>query len=208
LQEQREVVILGASAVPCGGRLRKSSSKEAEAMSELERRVEAMLASQEIDPSLVQEVLALPPDDPEAERILAKLLEAVGDQGPSPLMNIEDYYRPGDATYDLIWPLAPSTAAVLTFPFEALDRKTQFFVLFQEWTRREAEGSVATVSGDPDGAKAIFEECLARADQLDVAELRARSYDGLRRVAEVIGDREAARQALAAAMSERDASQS
>jgi hypothetical protein len=177
-------------------------------MSELERRVEAMIASQEIDPSLVQEVLALPPDDPEAGRILAKLLEAVGDQGPSPLMNIEDYYRPGDGTYDLIWPLAPSTAAVLTFPFEALDRKTQFFVLFQEWTRREAEGSVATVSGDPDGAKAIFEECLARADQLDVAELRARSYDGLRRVAEVKGDREAARQALAAAMSERDASQS
>ena len=62
---------------------------------------------------------------------------------------------------------------------------------------------MALVSGDPDGAAAGFEECLARADQLDVAELRARSYDGLRRVAEVRGDRDAAQQALSAAMAAR-----
>ena len=33
-------------------------------MDDLERRLEAMLASQEFDPSLMQEILALPPDDP------------------------------------------------------------------------------------------------------------------------------------------------
>ena len=172
-------------------------------MDDLERRLEAMLASQEIDPSLMQEILALPPDDPATVRILAKLTEAVGDQGPSPVLNIEEYYRPAEGLYSLIWPLAPTTAAVLPVPFESLDRKTQFFVLFQEWTRRESEASMALVSGDPDGAAAGFEECLARADQLDVAELRARSYDGLRRVAEVRGDRDAAQQALSAAMAAR-----
>jgi hypothetical protein len=177
-------------------------------MDDLERRLEAMLASQELDPSLMQEILALPPDDPAAARILARLTEVVGDQGPSPVMNIEDYYQPGEGLYSLIWPLAPATAAVLPLPFESLDRKTQFFVLFQEWTRRESEASMALVSGDADGASAGFEECLARADQLDVAELKARSYDGLRRVAELRGDRDAAQQALSAAMAARATSES
>jgi hypothetical protein len=177
-------------------------------MDDLESRLERMLDAQEVDESLVQEILALSPTDPEAERILKKLEGAVGNQGPSPVMNIEDYYRPGDDLYTLLWPLSPATTAVLLMPFEALDRKTQFFVLFQEWTRREAEASVAMVSGDPDGARAVFEECLARADQLDVDELRARSYDGLRRIAELKGDRAAARQALAAAMSARETSES
>jgi hypothetical protein len=175
-------------------------------MSDLERRLDTMLAAQELDPALVQEIMALSPDDPVAARILAKLLTVVGEQGPSPALNIEDYYRPGVERYTLRWPLAPTTLAALPVPFEELDHKTQFYVLFQEWTRRELEGNVARNAGDLAGARAIFEECLERAEQLDVAELKARSYEGLMSVAEREGDPDAARRALEAALAARAAS--
>ena len=75
--------------------------------------------------------------------------------------------------------------------FDELDRKTQFFVLFQEWTRRELEGMMLLNSGDADGAETVFDECLERAKQIDVRELEARSYEGFMRVAQRRGDRSA-----------------
>jgi hypothetical protein len=47
--------------------------------------------------------------------------------------------------------------------------------------------------GDLNGAHDTFEECLARARQLEVAELVARSYEDQMRVAEKRADHPAAR---------------
>jgi hypothetical protein len=172
-------------------------------MDDLEGRLDRMLDSQELDPALVQELMALPPDYPGLDRIIAKLGAIVGDQPASPPMNIEDYYRPGEEGYTLRWPLAPPTLAALPMPFEALDRKTQFYVLFQEWTRCELEANTTRNAGDLGGAQTLFEQCLARAQQLDVAELRGRSHEGLASVYEMSNDRDAARRELQAAMAER-----
>jgi tetratricopeptide (TPR) repeat protein len=170
---------------------------------DLEQRLDRMLGSDTLDPGLVEELMALPPDYPGLDRILAKLTAAIGDQPVSPPMDIDDFYRPGTVPYTLRWPLAAPTLDVLPMGFEALDHKTQFFVLFQEWTRRELEANTARNAGDLAAAQAIFEECLARAEQLDVAELRARSHEGLGDVYEKLNDRDAARRELQAAMTER-----
>ena len=174
-------------------------------MDDLERRLEHMLETQEIDQALIEEIMALPPGDPRTDRIISRLTAIGADQGPSPVLNIEDYYQPGDQVFTLRWPLAPPTQAVLPFPFDALDRKTQFFVLFQEWTRRDLEANTARNAGDLDGAQAIFEECLARAEQLDVAELKARSYEGMASVAEKLRHMDEADRFYQAAESLRDA---
>ena len=181
-------------------------------MDDLEGRLDQILGSGELDAdklgeilALAPEIMALAPDHPGRDRILAKLNAVVGDQAPSAPMDIEDFYRPGDTPYTLLWPLAPQTLAVMPMPFEALDHKTQFYVLFQEWTRRELDANMARDSGDPASALPIFEECLERAEQLDVAELRARSHQGLASVYEMLEDRDATRRELLAAKSERGA---
>jgi len=128
-------------------------------------------------------------NDPAAmELMLSKLKEAgAGDIG-SPPLDINQFYRDGTDMFELRWPIQAS----LPISFDQLDRKTQFFVLFQEWSRRELSGSVALNAGQIEEATSIFEECLARAQQLQVGELVARSYEGLMRVAERISDRKAA----------------
>ena len=168
-------------------------------MDDLERRVDRMLEdlkkdpTQELDPALIQELMALPPDYPGLDRILAKLTAAGGNQPACPPLNIADFYRPGEGRYTLRWPLAPSTLAMLSVPFEALDRKTQFYVLFQEWTSVELEAMMARDGGDRERARTLFEESLARAEQLDVPELKARSHENLASIYEMAGDRQAAR---------------
>jgi hypothetical protein len=181
-------------------------------MDDLEGRLDEILASGELTAdrlgeimALAPEIMALPPDHPGRAGILAKLSAVVGDQAPAPPMDIGDFYRPGTTPYALQWPLAPQTLAVMPMPFEALDRKTQFYVLFQEWTRRELEANMARDGGDPASALPIFEECLARAEQLDVAELSARSHEGLASVYEMLEDRQAARREFKAAMAQRGA---
>jgi hypothetical protein len=183
-------------------------------MDDLEQRLDQILDSGELNAdrlgeimALAPEIMSLPPDHPGRDRILAKLQGIVGDQPASPAMNIADYYRapPYPLPYVLQWPLAPQTLAAMPMPFEALDHKTQFYVLFQEWTRRELDANLARDSGDPRTAIPIFEECLARAEQLDVAELRARSHAGLASVYEMLEDRQAARRELQAEMAEREA---
>jgi hypothetical protein len=175
-------------------------------MEDLERRVDRMLAdqTQPVDPELIQELMALPPDYPGLDRILAKLTAAGGDQPASPPLNVEDFYRPGEQRYTLRWPLAPSTLTLLPVPFEALDRKSQFYVLFQEWTSVELEATMARNGGDLERARTLFGECLARAEQLDVPELKARSHDNLASVYEMVGDRQAARAEYQSAIAERE----
>lgn len=164
-----------------------------------------MLETNEIDQALIAEIMALSPGDPRVERIMGRLSEIGADQGPSPVMNIEDYYQEGDQLFTLHWPLAPPTLATLPFPFEALDHKTQFYVLFQEWTRRDLEANTARNAGDLTGAREIFEECLARADQLNITELEARSYEGMASVAEKLRQIDEADRLYQAAESLRDA---
>jgi hypothetical protein len=143
-----------------------------------------------VDEATVQELLPLARDPARHGELMTRLEELGAMAGPSPPLNIEDFYREGDEKYELRWPLHPSIP--LPGSFDALDRKTQFFVLFGEWTRREFEGMSALNSGDVAGARATFEECLDRATAIDVSELVARSYEGLMRVAEKENDVDAA----------------
>jgi hypothetical protein len=182
-------------------------------MDDLEARLDRVLESgdpaqglealEQRDPGLIDEIIALSPDYPGLASILAKLNAFVGDQAATPTLDVEDFYRPGVTPYALHWPLAPPTLAVLPMGFEALDHKTQFYVLFQEWTRRELEANQALNVGDLTTAQAVFEECLARAEQLDVAELRARSHEGLATVYDKVNDRNAARREFEAALADR-----
>jgi hypothetical protein len=126
-------------------------------------------------------------------------LRGLDQVGSEPLAPIGDYYVEKPGLYELRWPLP----AHLPLPFASLDRKTQFFVLFGEWTRREMEGMEHLNRGDLVEATTIFDECLARAEQIDVAELRARSYEGLMRVAERAGQTAAAQELSQSATSAR-----
>ena len=114
-------------------------------------------------------------------------------QGESQVLKIADYYKEGEKKFELLWPLHPSTQSLLPFPFRELDRKTQFFSLFTEWSRRELEGTNTLNNGETSLAEKTFNECLQRAEQIEVYELMARSYEGLIRVAQKRGDRKAER---------------
>lgn len=167
----------------------------------LERMLENLIQTGKLDPTMLQQLLALN-DEAAIDRILAKLKELGADEGPSPPLDIANHYRPGPGQYQLKWPL--SRTLPLPLPFDQLDRKTQFYVLFNEWSRRELEGYQALEAGDTAGAQRIFEECLARTEQVDVPELKARSYEGLMRVAQKLYDREAERRWLDAALAVRE----
>ncbi len=137
----------------------------------------------------------------ESDEVMA-LLERLGaNDGGNRVLNIGDHYRPGTQLYELRWPVA----FALPMPFEALDRPTQFSVLFGEWTRREAEAACTRNQGDNASAQFIYEECLARAQQIEVPELIARSHEGLASVAAKLNQRAAERQHLQRAMAARDA---
>src|SRR5438552_1826035 len=105
-------------------------------------------------------------NDPETlDTLLAQLKSLGADEiGSGPPLNIKDFYREKPGKFDLQWPLNPSLS--LPVPFDELDRKTQFFVLFGEWTRREFEGMMALNSGELGRAEEIFQECLQRAGQI------------------------------------------
>lgn len=106
--------------------------------------------------------------------------------GRSPL-KIEDFYRDAPGKFDLRWPLK-SSLSLLPAPFDELDRKTQFYALFTEWQSREMEGWDVLNKGQLDQAEKIFQECVKRAEQIEVRELIARSYEGLMSVAHKRGD--------------------
>lgn len=156
-------------------------------ISELEAKIEMLMQSDQIDPELISQLASV--TDPAAvERLLNKMKEMGADEAGSPTLNIADYYRPRNIKYELKWPLNP--AMPLPVPFDRLDEKTQFFVLFGEWTRREMEGTYA-LNSDLKIAESTFDECLKRAEQLAVTELKARSYEGFMKIAQRTGDRAA-----------------
>src|SRR5262245_1627414 len=92
-------------------------------------------------------------------RILQGLKDLGLDQvGSGPTRDIGDYYQEKPGRYQLRWPLEPGQ--VTAEMFGVLDRKTQFFVLFTEWTKREFAGMQALNAGDTSGAEGIFNECI------------------------------------------------
>jgi hypothetical protein len=138
------------------------------------------------DPAVLEQILAAAASDPELVAEITGMLEQAGAaSGPSGPLDIEALYPGGDGPYALRWPLAGPT--MLPVPFEELDRKTQFFVLVNQWSYRDLQGWSALDSGALDAAEAIFGECAERALQLDVGELEARSYEGMQAVADKRG---------------------
>jgi hypothetical protein len=135
----------------------------------------------------------------EADGITAMFHSMGGAEGGDKVLNIKDHYRPGVTLYQLRWPLTIK----LPIPFDELDRPTQFSVLWGEWSAREVAGGAALLRGDKDAAQAAFGECLARAEQLEVPELIARSHEGLARLADKHNQRAEQRQHLKAAVSAR-----
>ena len=142
-----------------------------------------------LTPSQLRIVQAAMNDPSKLDEALKVLSDLGADQLAGGPLNIQDFYREGTKAFRLRWPLG----IALPMDFSQLDPKTQFFVLFQEWTRRELEGMSALDAGYLEEAEQTFDECLKRAQQLDVGELAARSYEGLARVADKLGKRDAAR---------------
>ena len=190
----------------------QNSSVLEETVSTLLASLEELKASGTLDPAIDAQIAALASDPGQLAALLnnpqlfdalsEKLVDAGANEiGSGPGLEIADYYREGPGKYQLQWPLESGFA--LPIPFDQLDRKTQFFVLFNGWTQREMQGMVALNNGEVDKAEQIFQECLQRADQIDVAELRARSYEGLMRVAQKRNDRQAEKQWIQAAQKAR-----
>jgi hypothetical protein len=135
----------------------------------------------------------------EGEEVMEMLRSMGATEGGNKILNMEEFYRPSNNLFDLRW----SLGIQLPIAFDELDHATQYSVLFGEWTRRITEGSYILHQGDTEGAEKIFEECLKRAQQLEVAELIARSHEGLARVASHTGARTLERKRLEAAMTAR-----
>jgi hypothetical protein len=156
----------------------------------MQKMLEDLLTSGNV-PSEVSEAVREALSDPTKLDHALEKLEVIGAHqvGSGAPLNIIDYYKPAPGKYELRWPLGSPVS--LPMPFDDLDRQTQFFVLFQEWSRRELEGMVFLTSGDLKGADTVFQECVERAKQIDVRELEARSYEGFLRVAQRRGDRRA-----------------
>jgi hypothetical protein len=146
-----------------------------------------------------QDVIALVQSG-EGDEVMSMLNDMGFHDGGRQTLNFSDHYRPGTELYKLRWPVA----FPLPVPFDELDRPTQFSVLFTEWTRREAEACQVRNQGDNNSAQFIFEECLARAHQMEVPELIARSHEGLASVAQRLNERTAERQHLKLAVAARE----
>ncbi len=140
-----------------------------------------------LPPDFLEKFEAAAQDPQLMDTLINQLTALMGDQAEAPL-NIADFYREGDGSkYALRWPLSPTNPLPPGLTFATLDRKTQFFVLFAECQRREAEGMFALNQGQLALAEAAFKECVERADEIGVGELRARSLENLARLAEKKG---------------------
>ena len=142
-----------------------------------------------LDPKILEIMDAAKGDPSQMGRLLEALQGMAGPEMEKPL-DIADHYREGDGRkFDLKWEIGPGNP--LPIPFDSLDRKTQFFTLFAEWQRRETGGMMALTNGKLEEAEGIFNECIQRAEQIEVGELKARSYEGLMRVAQRRNDNKA-----------------
>jgi len=158
-------------------------------MDDIDSMLRRLIESGMIPPELVQ-MLRKAQESPDLmNHLLEKLAPIVGSAAQDTL-DPESYYQDGDGSkFTTLWPLSNDNPVVIRgYRFDDLDRKTQFQVLFAEWSRRESDGLMALAAGDFEGAEATFRECVERGTQIQVAELRARSYEDLARVAERRGD--------------------
>ena len=175
-------------------------------MQDIDVLLRQLVQSGKLPPALVQMLTEAQNDPSKLAPLLDKLMALAGPSAPAPL-NIEDYYQERDGeAFELRWPLSQGNPLLTQgIPFTSLDRKTQFFTLFAEWSRREADGLMLMNSGDLAGAEAVFHEGLERARQIEVAELAARSHENLARVAERRSDQGGVRAHLEAAERARSA---
>jgi hypothetical protein len=152
-------------------------------------------------PEGLMEALSEVQDPAVLERLVGKLKALGGEAaGDRPLDDIADYYRQGTQPYELLWPLAQK----LPMPFDELDRATQFHVLFGECRRRLTEAASLRNGGRLEQADAAYNECLQRADQLEVPILKSDAYQGLLSVAQMRGDRAAAKRYMQLAQREHE----
>jgi hypothetical protein len=167
---------------------------------DIEQLLQQLVQSGKVPPALMDALIEAQNDPAKFGPLMEKLTALAGPSAPAPL-NIEDYYQEKDGrTFDLRWPLSGGNPlTVQGIPFTSLDRKTQFFTLFAEWSRRETDGMMLMNDADLAGAEAVFREGIERARQIDVAELAARSYENLARVAERRSDQASVRAHLEAA---------
>lgn len=161
----------------------------------LQRVVDTGRISSEDIKALMQEAANHPEQLDDINEALRNIgADKVGSGAP---LDAADYYVEGTEPFRLRFDL--HLPVPLPIPFEDLDRKTQFYVLFTEWSRRELEGMMALNSGDVALAASIFQECAERATELDVDELLARSYEGQMRCAQRRNDAAEERRWLRAA---------
>lgn len=179
----------------------------------LEKRVYRLLEvwAQQSDPKAEQQqLLELYPQitDPAAHsRVAAKVRESGLKMGMKAPPDIGACYRPGTTKFQLRWPLSAEQQGMLSsmdMQFDQLAHLNQFAILYNEWNRRWNEGNTALYAGDLVNAQEILEECVARAEQLEVNELKALSYESLMAVAQKLGDAAAERKWLKAALAARE----
>lgn len=179
----------------------------------LEKRVYRLLEvwAQQSDPQAEQQqLLELYPQitDPAAHsRVAAKVRESGLKMGMKAPPDIGACYRPGTTKFQLRWPLSAEQQGMLSsmdMQFDQLAHLNQFAILYNEWNRRWNEGNTALYAGDLVNAQEILEECVARAEQLEVNELKALSYESLMAVAQKLGDAAAERKWLKAALAARE----
>lgn len=108
-------------------------------------------------------------------------------QPPDP----ESLYRPGSGSLELMFPLPGDLASL---PWSSLSARNRFFVLVAAWALRETDGIQALRTGEFVQADEIFQECLIRAEHMQVPELITRSYEDLSELAVASGDETAALQ--------------
>jgi hypothetical protein len=132
------------------------------------------------------------------------LSEFASDFGVRPPPDPEALYRSG---YGPVEPLFPMPGGLASLPWNSLSHRDRFFVLVAAWALREADGIQLLRAGDFGPANQVFQECVARAKQMQSAELIARSYEDLAEHAAASGNGGAARVWRAAAAHERQQEQ-
>ncbi len=90
--------------------------------------------------------------------------------------------------------LSPLPGDLASLPWSSLSARNRFFVLVAAWALRETDGIQALRTGEFAQAGEIFQECLIRAEHMQVPELITRSYEDLGELAVAAGDEAAARE--------------
>ena len=166
----------------------EKNTKPVNVDNKIEKMIKDIIDSGKMDPNMMNQLRSIMNNPEQVEAVIEQLKAAGADEmGSGEPLKIEDFYKEGSEKFDLNLPLNPYLD--LPTPFPELDRKTQFYVLFNEWQTRETEGMMALNNGELDKAENIFQECITRSEQIDVPELKARSYEGLMRLAQKQGDR-------------------